>query len=68
MEQIQPAYGISKETFTAIMMLYKNTKAMVNSLSGDTDFFDIVVEVLEGVILALYMFTLYLDYVRQYIS
>ena len=31
-----------KETVTAIMMLYKNTKTMVCPLDNDTDFFDIV--------------------------
>ena len=35
MEQILLAYGLYKETATAIMMLYTNTKAMVRSYSGD---------------------------------
>ena len=35
MEQIQLIYGLPKETFIAIMMLYRIIKAMV----GDTDFF-----------------------------
>ena len=39
MEQIQLAYGLPKETVAAIMMLYKDTKAMVRSPDGDTDFF-----------------------------
>ena len=30
----------SKEIVTAITMIYKNTKAMVRSPDGDTDFFD----------------------------
>ena len=30
------------------MMLYKNTKAIVLSLDGDTDFFDIVSGFLQG--------------------
>ena len=46
MEQILLAYGLPKETFAAIIMLYKNTKVKVYSLDGDTDFFDIVTGVL----------------------
>ena len=37
--EILQAYGIPNETITAIMMLYRNTKAMVRSPNGDTDFF-----------------------------
>ena len=46
MEQILPAYGLFKETVIAIMMLYKNTKAMVCSFDDDTNFFNIVAGVL----------------------
>ncbi len=45
MEQIQLVYGLSKETVTAIMMLYRNTKTMIHSLDYDTNFFDIVARV-----------------------
>ena len=38
MEQILLAYGLPKETITAIMMLYKNTKVKVRSSDGDTDY------------------------------
>ena len=41
MEQILLAYGLLKETVTAIMMLYSNTKVKLRSPDGDTDFFDI---------------------------
>ena len=34
MEQILLAYGLSKETFTVIVIFYKNMKAMVHSLDG----------------------------------
>ena len=44
MEEILPAYDLPKETFTTIIMLYNNTKAMVCSPEGNTDFFDIVIE------------------------
>ena len=45
------------------MMLYRNTKVKVHSLDWDTDFFDIVAGVLQGDILALYLFIICLDYV-----
>ena len=40
MEQILQTYCLPKETVTAIMMLYKNTKVMVHSPNGDTNFFN----------------------------
>ena len=46
MEQILQAYGILKETVAAIMILYRNTKEKVRSPDGDTDYFNIVAEVL----------------------
>ena len=48
MEQTLLACGLPKETFTAVTTIYKNTKAMVCSLDGDTDLFDIVTAVLQG--------------------
>ena len=45
MEQILLAYDLSKET--AIMTPYKSIKAMVYSLSEDTNFFKIVARVLQ---------------------
>ena len=56
MEQILLAYGQPKESVTAMMMLYKNTKVKVCSIDRDTDFFDIVTSVLQGYILAPYLF------------
>ena len=52
MEQILLAYGIPRETVTAIMMLYKNTKVKVPWPNGDTNFFNIVAGVLKGDTLA----------------
>ena len=49
MEPILLAYGLPKETATAIMMLYKNTKVKLRSLDGDTDFFDNATNVLQGI-------------------
>ena len=56
MEQILLAYSLPKETVTAIMMLYRNTKVNVRSLDGDTDYFDIVAGELQGDTLASYLF------------
>ena len=52
MEQILLAYGLPKQTVTAIMMLYRNTKVKVHSSDGDTDYFNIVASVLQGDTLA----------------
>ena len=65
MEQILPAYSIPKETITAIMILYRNTKVKVCSLDGDTDYFDIVGGVLQRNTLAPYLFIICLDYVLR---
>ena len=43
MEQMQQAHGLPKETVTAI-----NTKAMIHSLDGNINFFNIVNGVLQG--------------------
>ena len=65
LEEIMLAYGIPKEIVDAITMLYKNTKSMVRSPDGDTDFFDVVAGVLQGDTLAPYLFILCLDYVLR---
>ena len=46
-------------------MLYKSMEAMVHSPDGDTNFFNIDAGVLQGDILAPYLFILCLDYVLQ---
>ena len=56
MEQIILAYGLHKETITAIMMLYKSTKVKVHSPDGDVDYFDIVAGVLQLDTLVPYLF------------
>ena len=38
----------SKETVVAITILYKNTKVIVRSPDGDTNYFVIVIEILRG--------------------
>ena len=65
MEQILLPNGLPKETVTDIMMLYKNTKAVVHSPDGDTDPFDIVAGVLPGDTLAPYVFIICQDYVLR---
>ena len=47
MELIWLAYGLSNKTVAAIVILYKNMKAMVHSPDGDNNFFDIVTWVLQ---------------------
>ena len=64
-EQILLAYGIPKETVTAITILYRNTKVKVRSPDGDTEYFDIVAGVLQGDTLAPYLFIICLDYVLR---
>ena len=65
MEQILLGYGLPKETVTAIMMLYKNTKANVRSLDGETDFFNSIAEVLQGDTLAPYLFIICLAHILR---
>ena len=64
-EQILLTYGLTKETATAIMILYENTKVKVRSSNGDTDYFDIVTGVLQGDTWAPYLFIICLDYVLR---
>ena len=65
MEQILLAYGLPKETITAIMILYRNTKVKVRSPDIDTEYFNIVAGVLQGDTLAPYLFIICLDYVLR---
>ena len=48
MEQILLVYGLLKETVAVIMMLHKNKKVKVRSPNGNTDSFDIVAGVPQG--------------------
>ena len=63
MKQILLAYGLPKETVTAITILYRNTK--VCSPDGDSEYVDIVAGVLQGDTLAPYLFIICLDYVLK---
>ena len=64
MEQILLTYRLPKETITALMMLYKNTKALVHSLDGETNFFNIA-RVLQWDALVPYMFIICLDLIKE---
>ena len=64
MEQLLLAYGLSRETDAAIMILYKNTKVKVHSPDGDT-YFDIVAGMQQGETFAPYMFIICRDYVLR---
>ena len=61
MDSVFLAYSLSKEIFTTTMMVCKNTKAIVHSSDGNTNFFDIVAGVLQGDTLASYLFMICLD-------
>ena len=65
MEHILLAYGLQKETVTAIMMLYRNTKVKASSPDGHTDYFNIVAGVLQGDALDPYLFIICLYYVLR---
>ena len=65
MRQLLLVYGIPKETVAAIMILYRNTKVKVRSLDGDTEYFVILSRLLQGDILAPYLFIICLDYVLR---
>ena len=65
MEQILLAYSLPKEAVAAITILYRNTKVKVLSPDGDTEYFNIVAEVLQEDTLAPYLFIICLDYVLR---
>ena len=65
MYEILKAYGIPIVIIKAIMMLYTNTKSLVRSPDGDTEFFDINAGVLQGDTLAPLLFIICLDYVLR---
>jgi hypothetical protein len=52
LEKIMVAYERPRETVSGIMILYKDSRAMVKSPDGDTNVFDIVSGVLQGDTLA----------------
>ena len=65
MEQMLYAYGLLKVTVTTMTMFNKNTKPRVRLPDEDTDFFNSVAGILEGDILAPYLFIICLDSVHR---
>ena len=65
MAQILKLYGIPMKIINAIMILYRDTKSMVRSPDGDTEYFDINAGVLQGDTLAPLLFIITLDYVLR---
>ncbi len=56
---------LPKETVAAITIFYRNTKVKVRSPDGGTEYFDIVLRVLQGDTLGPYLFIISLDYVLR---
>ena len=65
MAEILNAYGILDEKISAIMIAYKNTKSIVRTDDGDTDFMNISGGVLQGDTLAPFLFIICLDCVLK---
>ena len=65
MMQILKAYGIPNELVNAIQKLYEGTRAKVLSPDGETEYFKILGGVLQGDTLALYLFTIVIDYIMR---
>ena len=65
MAKILNAYGIPYEIISAIMIAYTNTKSIVRTDDGDTDFINISGGVLQGDTLAPFLFINCLDYVLK---
>ena len=59
------AYGIPDEIISAIMIAYINTKSIVRTDDGDTEFIKISGGVLQGDTLAPFLFIICLDYVLK---
>ena len=65
MAEILKAYGIPEKIINAIMIAYKDTKSIVRSDDGDTEFINITGGVLQGDTLAPFLFIICLDYVLK---
>ena len=63
MDHILLSYGLTKETITAIIMLYKTQKQWFVNFDGDPNIFDIVAEGFQGNTLVSYKFIFWLDYI-----
>ena len=65
MAEILKAYGIPEKIINAIMIAYKDTKSIVRSDDGDTEFINITGGVLQGDTLAPFLFIICLYYVLK---
>ena len=65
MAEILNAYGIPDDIISSIMIAYKNTKSIVRTDDGDTDFINTSGRVLQGDTLAPFLFIICLDYVLK---
>ena len=65
MAEILKAYGIPEKIINAIMIAYKDTKSIVRSDDGDTEFINITGGVLQGDTLVPFLFIICLDYVLK---
>ena len=65
MAEILNAYRIPDEIISDIMIAYKNTKSIMRTDDGDTDFINISGRVLQGDTLAPFLFILCIDYVLK---
>ena len=63
--EILKASGVSVEIVDAVNMMYTNKTAHVLSPDGDTEFFDILVGVLQGDTRAPHLFNITLDYAMR---
>ena len=59
------AYGIHEKIINSIMITYKDTKIIVRSDDGDTEFITIAGGVLQGDTLAPFLFIICIDYVLK---
>ena len=62
MFKILEAYGISPSIVNAIKLIYEDSSAQVLTPDGEASFFDIVIGIFQGDILAPFLFIIVLDY------
>ena len=65
MAEILKAYGIHENIMNVIMITYKESKSIVRSDDGDTEFINITGIVLQGDTLVPFLFIICLDYVLK---
>ena len=65
MRNILLAYGIPLKIVDGLMALHKNSRAIVRSPDGDTEFFTILAGVLQGDTLTPFLFIICLDYILR---